>query len=115
MTRRLLAFGDQRAGAGRREETADACAAGAHALGERALRHQLDFDLLLQELPLEFLVLADVGRDHLPHLPRAQQRTDAEVVDTGIVADDRQVRRAAAMQRRDQMFAECRTARSRPS
>ena len=100
----LLAFGDQRAGAGRREEPADAGAGGAHPLGERALRHELDFDLLLQELPLEFLVLADVGRDHLAHLPRPQQRTDAVVVDAGVVADDGQVLRAAAMQRRDQVF-----------
>src|SRR5436190_23576443 len=54
---------DQRAGAGRREETADPCAGGAHALREGALRHELDLNLLLQELPLEFLVLADVGCD----------------------------------------------------
>ena len=100
----LLAFRDQRAGAGRREETADAGARRAHPLGERALRHQLDFDLLLQELPLEFLVLADVGRDHLAHLPRAQQRPDAVVVDAGVVADDGQVLGAAAMQRGDQVF-----------
>ena len=80
------------------------CAAGAHPLGERALRHQLDLDLLLQELPLEFLVLADVGRDHLAHLARSQQQADAEVVDAGIVADDGEVLRAAAMQRGDQVF-----------
>ena len=88
MIARLLAFGDERAVAGRREEAADAGAAGANPLGERALRHQLDLDLAGQELPLELLVLADVGRDHLPDLPRLEQDADAEVVDAGVVADD---------------------------
>ena len=45
MIARLLAFGDDRAVAGRREEAADAGAAGADPLGERALRHQLDLEL----------------------------------------------------------------------
>ena len=39
-----------------------------------------------QELPLELLVLADVGRDHLAHLPRLEQQPDAEAVDAGVVA-----------------------------
>src|SRR5690349_2844464 len=51
----FLPFRDQRARAGRREETADTCTRGAHPLGESALRHELDFDLLLQELTLELL------------------------------------------------------------
>ena len=57
-----------------------------------------------KELPLEFLVLADVGRDHLADLPRAQQRADAVIVDAGVVADDGEVLGAAAMQRGDQVF-----------
>ena len=88
---RLLPFGGQRAVGRRREEAADAGAAGADTLGERTLRHQLDLQLAAQELPLEFLVLADVGRNHLADLPRPQQNPDAEVVDAGVVADDRQV------------------------
>ena len=47
------------------KNAADAGAGGAHPLREGALRHELDLDFLLQVLPLEFLVLADVGRDHL--------------------------------------------------
>jgi hypothetical protein len=47
---RLLALGDERAVAGRREERGDAGAAGAHALGERALRHELDLELAREEL-----------------------------------------------------------------
>ena len=42
---RLLALGDQGADAGRREERGDAGAAGADALGERALRVELDLEL----------------------------------------------------------------------
>ncbi len=45
MTRVSLPFGDDGAVAGRREEAADARAAGADPLGKRALRHQLDLDL----------------------------------------------------------------------
>ena len=59
-----------RADAGRRVERRDAGAAGAQPLGQRALRHQLDLELAGEELALELLVLADVGRDHLPDLPR---------------------------------------------
>ena len=64
----LLALGDQRAVAGRREERGHAGAAGAHALGEGALRVQLHLDLAGQVHLLEDLVLAHVGRDHLLHL-----------------------------------------------
>ena len=42
---RLLALGERRAVAGRREERADAGAGGADALGQIALRHQLELDL----------------------------------------------------------------------
>ena len=102
----LLALGDQRAGAGGREEPADASPRGAHAFGERPLRHQLDLDLPGEKLALEFLVLADVGRDHLADAFRMQQRADAKLIDAGVVADHGQVLGAAAMQRRDQMFGD---------
>ena len=101
---RFLAFGDDRPVRGGREEAFDARAGGAHALGERALRHQFHFDLAAQELALEFLVLADVGRDHLSDLPRAQQDPRAEVVDAGVVADDREPAGAAGVERADQVF-----------
>src|SRR5204862_6829264 len=60
---RFLAFGDARALRRRREEAFDARARGAHPFRERALRYQLDLELAAQKLALEFLVLADVGRD----------------------------------------------------
>ncbi len=101
---RLLALGDQRPVAGWREERRNAGAGRAHPLGERALRDELDLDLLLQELSLELLVLADVGRNHLPHLPRLEQQPDAEVVGTGVVADDREVFGATPLQRGDEVF-----------
>ena len=104
MTRVSLPFGDERAVAGRREEAADAGAGGANPLRERALRHQLHLELAGQVLPLELLVLADVGRDHLPDLARLQQDADAEVVDAGVVADDGEVLRAARVQRGDQVL-----------
>ena len=57
------------ADARRRVEAGDARAAGAQPLGERALRSELHLELAGQELALELLVLADVGRDHLLDLP----------------------------------------------
>src|SRR5436190_3907256 len=56
----LLALGDLGARAGRREEPAQPRPAGADALGEGALRVQLDLELAAEELALELLVLADV-------------------------------------------------------
>src|SRR6185295_107708 len=72
--------------------------------GERTLRDELDLDLTGEKLPLELLVLPDVGRNHLPDLARAQEHADAEIVDAGVVADDSEVPGAAAVQRRDQRF-----------
>src|SRR4029079_5599871 len=96
---RLFPFGDDRSVAGRSEEAADAGAAGADALGEGALRHQFDLELAGEELPFELLVFADIGRDHLADLLRLEDRPEAEVVDAGVVADDREVLRATTQQR----------------
>ena len=100
----FLALGHDGAVGRRREEAGDARAGGAHPLGERALRHQFDLELAAQELPLEFLVLADVGRDHLPDLPRPQQDAGAEIVHAGVVADDGEALRAARVQGANQVF-----------
>ena len=81
-------------------------APGAHPLGERALGHELDLELAREELPLEFGVLADVGRDHLADLPRPQQQAEAPVVDAAVVGDDRQVLDAAAHEGRDQVLGD---------
>ena len=82
----LLALGDQGADAGLGEEGRDAGAAGADALGQRALRVELELELAGQVLALELLVLADVGADHLLDLARVEQLAEAEAVDAAVVA-----------------------------
>ena len=91
-----------RADAGLGVEAGNARAARAHPLGERALRAELDLQLAGQILPLELLVLADVGRDHLLHLPGAQQLAEPLIVDAGIVRGDGQVLDPARLDRVDQ-------------
>src|SRR5690348_10080525 len=98
----FLALGDGGADAGLGVEARNARAARAHALGQRALRAELDLELAGEELPLELLVLADVGADHLPDLPGAQELADAFVVDAGVVAGERQVPGPARLDRLDQ-------------
>ena len=71
---RQPALGDQGADTGRGEERADAGAAGAQPLGERALRGELDGQLAGEVLPGELLVLPDVGRDDAADPPRLQQQ-----------------------------------------
>jgi hypothetical protein len=48
-------------------------------------------------LTLEFLVLADIGRDHLPHLPSAEQLAQALIVDACIVGSDGEILHAARL------------------
>jgi hypothetical protein len=90
------------ADAGLGVEAGNARAARAHPLGERALRAEFDLELAGQILPLELLVLADVGRDHLLDLPRAQQLAEPLIVDPGIVRGDGQVLDPAGDDRVDQ-------------
>ena len=87
----FLALGDLGADAGPGVEPRNAGAARAHPLGERALGAELDFELAGEILPLELLVLADVGRDHLLHLSRPQQLADALIVDPGLVRREGEV------------------------
>ena len=82
----FLALGDLRADAGAGEERRDAGAAGADALGQRALRVELDLQLAGEVLAGERLVFADIGADHLADLPGLQQQAEAGVVDAGVVA-----------------------------
>ena len=100
----LLALGDDRARAGARVETVDARAAGANALGQRALRIELELELLREILALEFLVLADVRGNHLADLPRLEQQPEPEAVDAGIVGDHREIARARVAQRDDEVL-----------
>src|SRR5205823_12326240 len=53
----VLALGNDRADAGLGEERRDAGTARTHALGERALRRELELQFARQILPLELLVL----------------------------------------------------------
>ena len=102
----FLAFGDQRADAGLGVEGRDAGAAGADALGQRALRVEFEFQLAGEVLLREQLVLADIGRDHLLDLPRLQQPAEADAVDARIVGDDRQVLDAGIADRVRQGFGD---------
>src|SRR6185436_8584229 len=103
---RLFALGDDGAVGRRGEEAFDAGAGGAHALGERALRDELDLDLAAQELPLELLVLPDVGRDGFSNLPRVEEDARAELVDADVVADDGEVFCAARVLRADEILGD---------
>ena len=98
----LLALGNQRADAGLGVEGRDAGAAGADALGERALRVELELELAGEVLLGEELVLAHVGTDHLADLARLEQAAEADAVDAGIVGDEGQVLRPRITNRLDQ-------------
>ena len=47
---------------------------------------ELHLQLAGEELPLELLVLPDVGGDHLADLPVLQQKAETEVVDPAVVS-----------------------------
>lgn len=61
------------------------------ALGEGALRGELDLQLSSEVLLLEVLVLAHVTGDHALHLLGLQKLAQTEVIDTGVVGDAGQV------------------------
>src|SRR6476619_1490255 len=87
----FLALRHERADASLGVEARNARATRAHAFRERPLRAKFDLQFARRILPFEFLVLADIGRDHLLHLPRAEQLAQTLTVDPGIVAGDGQV------------------------
>ena len=76
----FLALGDVGAHPGAGEESGNARAAGADALGKRALRIELDLELAREILLGEQLVLAHVGRDHLLDLLGFEQKAQARAV-----------------------------------
>jgi hypothetical protein len=49
-------------------------------------------------------VLADIGRNHLPDLPRLEQQAEAGAVDPGVVGDDGQSLNPGIADRQDQFF-----------
>ena len=83
----VLSICDLRPGARSREECRNAGAAGANALGERALRIELDLQFTREILLRERLVLPDIGRDHLLYLPAGEQNAEPDTVDATIVRD----------------------------
>ena len=102
----FLAFGDQRADAGLGVEGRNTGAAGADALGQRALRIEFEFQFAGEVLLGEQLVLADIGRDHLLDLPGLQQPAQPDAVDAGIVGDHGQVLDAGLADRVRQGFGD---------
>ena len=95
----FLAFGDQGADAGLGVEGRNAGAAGADALGQRALRIEFEFQLAGEVLLGEQFVLADIGRDHLLDLPGLEQAAQPDAVDAGVVGNHRQVLHAGVADR----------------
>jgi hypothetical protein len=85
------ALGDHRPHPGRRVEGAEAGAARAEPLGQRALRGQLDRQLAVQVLAGELLVLPDVRRDDAADPPLLEQEAEAGAVDAAVVGDHGQV------------------------
>ncbi len=83
----FLAVGDFRAVACGCVECGNTGAPCAYALGERALRDQIDLQFARQQLPFEFRIFPDVAADHLLDLPRFEHEADSEIVNTCIVGD----------------------------
>ncbi len=63
---------------------------------QRSLRVQFHLQLPAQQLSFELFVLSHIGADHPPDLPRLQQKTQTEIVDSRIIGDTGQVFYAGA-------------------
>ena len=87
---------------GRGEHAAEAHAAGADALDQRALRDELDLDLARDHLRLGFGVEPDVRGDEALDRAGADELADPPAGPGGVVGDDGEMLRAAADQRVDQ-------------
>ena len=81
----VLAFGNLRSDACLGIEAGDAGAACTHAFCQGSLRTEFDLKLTSEKLPLELLVLANIGRNHLADLARPQKLAQTFAVNTGIV------------------------------
>ncbi len=99
-------LGDHGADTGRGIEPRDARAAGAHPFGQGALGVELQLQLAAQVLAHEFGILADIGRDHLAHLPGFQKHPQTKAVDACVVRRDGQALDAAVADRGDQQFGD---------
>ena len=101
---RLLALREIRAERSWREKPGDARAGGADALGERALRHQLELELAgaigLVEMPR--IRLARKGAQDLAHALGSDQRGEARIGVARVVIHDGEMARTLRDQRIDQ-------------
>ena len=88
-----------RADAGRRQHAAEPGAAGADALGQRALRHEFHLSSPSSILRCIDGVRPDVRDDHAGDAAGIDQLADAEAGPRGVVGDHRQVARAPGDQR----------------
>ncbi|MNT24827.1 hypothetical protein D3C72_1603240 [compost metagenome] len=100
----FLAFGHHRAVAGSGEEGRDTRTTGTQAFGQGALRVELQLQLAGQELALELLVFAHVGRNHLLDLAGFQQLAQAKAIHTCVVGNHGEVLDAGIAQGVDQRF-----------
>ncbi len=105
MVRLSLPVADARSGRDAREEAADAGAAGADALAQRALRHELQFDLPRAIDGLEHVRVggARIGADDFAHPALADEHGDAALAGAGVVGDDGELARALRGQGLDQL------------
>ncbi len=103
---RLFALSDERADASRGEERRNAGAASPDALGECALRIELDLKLAFEKLAGELIILADVARNHLADLPGLEKQPEAPVIDAAVVADECEVLHASVAERDDELLGD---------
>ena len=92
----LLPFLHDGAHARGRQHAAKAEAAGADALDQRALRHEVHLQLAGEHLLLRLRVEADMARDRLLHRAGADQLADADAGERVVVGDHREVPLALA-------------------
>src|SRR5208282_2957776 len=98
---RFLAFGERGAVAGGRVEGANTGPRGTDALGQVALRHELELDVPVVVEPVEYpgIDLPRKRTDDLLHLSRLEQCREAGIAVTGVVVNDGKPRHAVGNQR----------------
>src|SRR5258708_21797549 len=100
----FFSFGNHGAVAGWCVEGGDTSATGANALGESALRIQLDLHFAAEHQLLEKFVFPDVGGNHFFDLAILQEQAKAGAVGSGVVAGNGQILGAFAAYCVDQML-----------
>ena len=82
----FLIFGDHCAHARRREESRNASAAGPDAFRKCSLRHQVQFNLALQDHLFQQFILTNVGSNVLAKLAGCEQQAYAKAIHASVVA-----------------------------